>query len=76
MMVSERRASDNYHEDITTTGSGEAYIFQNGAAIKGTWKKPSVAEQIRFYDEDGTEIALAPGQTFIEAVPNYGSVEY
>lgn len=76
MMVQERRASDNYHENITVLGSGDAYIFQNGSSIKGTWKKTSDAEQIKFYNADGTEIALAPGQTFVEAVPQYGSVEY
>ena len=74
--VTEKRASDNYHEDITTIGSGEAYVFQNGISIKGTWKKSSREEQIRFYGDDGAEIALAPGQTFVEAVPGYGSVEY
>lgn len=76
MVVQERRASDNYHEDITTVGSGSAYIFQNGSAMKGMWRKPSVAEQIRFYDDSGAEIALAPGQTFVEAMPGYGSIEY
>lgn len=76
MVVSEKRASDNYHEDITTVGSGDTYVFQNGTAIKGTWKKGSVSEQIRFYDASGSEIKLAPGQTFVEAVPGYGSVEY
>lgn len=76
MMVAERKASDNYHEDITAVGSGEAYIFQNGLAIKGTWNKASVDEQIRFLDENGAEIKLAPGQTIVSAVPNYGSVEY
>jgi hypothetical protein len=76
MKVDERRASDNYHEDITTLGSGEAYIFQNGYALHGTWKKDSINSQIEFYDEAGKEIALAPGQTFVEAVPNYGSIEY
>ena len=76
MIVSERRASDNYHEDITTIGTGDAYIFQNGIAIKGTWQKASAAEQIKFFDESGVEVALAPGQTFVEAVPQYGSVEY
>lgn len=76
MIVPEKRASDNYHEDITTTGSGKAYVFQNGIAIEGTWKKPSVAEQIKFYDDKGNEIELAPGQTFVEAVPTYGSIEY
>lgn len=76
MMVQERRASDNYHENITVVGSGDAYIFQNGSSIKGIWKKASDSEQIKFYNADGVEIALAPGQTFIEAVPQYGSVEY
>ena len=76
MMVKERRASDNYHEDITTIGTGDAYIFQNGIAIKGTWAKGDINQQIKFFDENGEEVALAPGQTFISAVPEYGGVEY
>ena len=76
MVVSERRASDNYHEDITTIGSGDAYIFQNGTAIKGTWNKASRADQIRFLDPEGKEIKLAPGQTIVSAVPNYGGIDY
>ena len=76
MVVQEKKAADRYHEDITTLGSGDAYVFQNGYAIKGTWKKESTAEQIRFYDADGAEIKLAAGQTFIEAIPAYGSVDY
>lgn len=76
IVVDEKKASDNYHEDITTIGSGTAFIFQNGILINGTWNKSSASEQIRFYDENGTEIALAPGQTFISAIPKYGSVEY
>ena len=76
MIVQEEKASDNYHEDITTVGSGKVYIFQNGAVISGTWEKSSISEQIHFYDESGAEIALAPGQTWISAIPTYGSVEY
>ncbi len=76
MIVQESRASDNYHEAIKTTGSGEAYIFQNGIAKHGTWKKNSAGEQIQFLDENGAEIKLAPGQTFITAVPSYGAVNY
>ena len=74
--MAERKASDNYHESIDTIGSGEAYIFQNGTAIKGTWRKDSRQDQIKFTDEEGNEVKLAPGQTFVSAVPNYGSVEY
>ena len=76
MIVSERRASDNYHEVITTTGSGKAYIFQNGDVIEGTWSKPTKNDQIKFADNDNHEIKLAPGQTFISAIPSYGSIEY
>lgn len=76
MIVKETKASDNYHEDITAIGSGKAYILQNGIAIEGTWNKASAGEQIKFLDTDGNEIKLAPGQTFVTAVPDYGSVEF
>lgn len=76
MIVHETRASDNYHEAITTIGSGDAYIFQNGIAIKGTWNKASKEAQIEFKNESGNIIELAPGQTFISAVPHYGGVAY
>ena len=76
MRVQEKKASDNYHEAITTTGTGEAYVFQNGTAIKGTWSKPSINDQIKFLDDNGNEIVLNPGQTFISAIPQYGAVEY
>lgn len=76
MIVQERRASDNYHEDITSIGSGKAYIFQNGDVIEGTWSKPDKSSQIVFTDVSGAEISLAPGQTWISAVPDYGSVSY
>ena len=76
MVVEESRAADNYHEDITTIGSGDAYVFQNGTAIKGAWQKTSAGDQIKFTDSEGKEIKLAPGQTFVTAVPKYGSIAY
>ena len=76
MIVQQHRAEDDYHENITTIGSGDAYIFQNGMAIKGTWAKNSREDQIKFTDESGAEIRLAPGQTIISAIPQYGGVDY
>lgn len=76
MIVEESRAADGYHEDITTTGSGKAYIFQNGDVIEGTWGKTSAKDQIKFKDGSGEEIKLAPGQTIITAIPKYGSVDF
>lgn len=76
MVVSERTMSDGYHESITTTGSGNATIFQNGTAIEATWRKKSQSSQITFTDKDGNEIKLTPGQVWIAAVPQYGEVNY
>lgn len=76
MVVKESRAADNYHEDISAVGSGDVYVFQNGNAIKGTWEKSSAKDQIKFKDKAGKEIKLAPGQTFVTAVPNYGKITY
>ena len=76
MIVSESKAWDGYHESIKTTGSGKAYIFQNGKAIIGTWSKPTRDEQISFLDADGKAVKLIPGQTFISAVPDYGGVDF
>ena len=79
MMVQEQKASyDNYHEDISTIGAGDAYIFQNGIVIKGTWEKPSKDSQISFKDASGAEVKLVPGKTWISAIPaSYGgSVQY
>lgn len=76
MVVSERRAADNYHEDIDAIGSGNAFVFQNGTVIQGTWQKPTKEDQIKFLDGEGNEIKLAPGQTIVSAVPSYGSVDF
>lgn len=76
MIVQEARAADGVHEKVTTIGSGRAYIFQNGTAIAGAWEKASKSAQIVFKDELGQEVKLIPGQTWISAVPAYGSVEY
>lgn len=76
MVVQERTASDNYHENITTIGTGPATIFQNGQAIEGTWTKASQASQIVFRDANGDTIEFTPGQVWIAAIPQYGRIEY
>ncbi len=68
---------DGYRESITTTGEGEAIIFQNGTATTATWHKASRADSIKFTDAEGKEIALNRGQTWVAAVPNgSGSVSW
>lgn len=76
MHVQESTMADGYHESIKTIGSGTATIFQNGEAIEGTWSKSSQDSQIIFRDDNGEEISFAPGQLWIEAVPQFGSVNW
>lgn len=61
---------DGYRQSITTTGSGEAIIFQNGTATTATWTKADRNSQITFTDATGKPISLNRGQTWIAAVPN------
>lgn len=63
---------DGYREQIDTTGSGSAVIFQNGTAIDATWQKADRASPLRLTDSEGKEIPLVRGQTWIAAVPTSG----
>lgn len=77
MEINEWLDDDNYHQVIEALGSGTAYIFQNGSAIKGTWSKSSATSQIVFQDENGAEVSFTPGQLWISAIPRgTGSVDY
>jgi hypothetical protein len=63
---------DGYRESIATTGSGTAYVFQNGTVTEGTWSKTSREAMIEFKDSTGAPIKLNRGQTWITAVPVSG----
>lgn len=72
-----RVMEDGYRESITTSGKGEAIIFQNGTAQTVTWHKANRAAQLRFADTEGKEVSLVRGQTWITAVPtNNGGVTW
>ena len=66
----------NLHMFYTTTGTGEALIFQNGIAIEGTWKKTARDARTIFTDEKGKEINFVRGPIWIEVVPAGNSVNY
>lgn len=73
----ERVFEDGYRESITTTGTGEAMVFQNGHANKVTWHKESREAQLRFTDSAGAPFKLARGTTWISAIPTTsGSVSW
>jgi Protein of unknown function (DUF3048)./Flagellar basal body-associated protein FliL. len=63
---------DGWREQITTIGSGKAYIFQDGKVVEGKWQKTSRKKQLEFLDKNGKSIELNRGQTWITAIPNHG----
>lgn len=60
---------DGYRENITTTGSGRATVFQNGTAEQVTWSKAGRMDPLKLSGPDGKDFQLNRGQTWITAVP-------
>lgn len=59
---------DKGRKELVTIGTGEMHLFHNGVEIIGAWKKPSVEERLRFYDDEGNEIVMNAGTTWIEVI--------
>ena len=64
---------------IQLVGQGTAEIFQNGKYIRGTWVRShaakaddfdSLASRMVFLDENGDEIPMKVGKTFVQIVNN------
>jgi hypothetical protein len=46
---------------------GNAFVYQDGSEIKGTWKV--TGGRTRYYDESGKEIEFNRGQIWVEVIP-------
>lgn len=51
--------------NVDTTSDGKGYYVTNGKMVPITWSKDSVTEPTKYYYEDGTEITLNQGKTWI-----------
>lgn len=63
-------SAGNPSPDVELTGSGRAYVLREGRVIAGRWERASLDDLTRFVTRDGTEIALAPGRTWVELLPS------
>lgn len=61
-----RVCDDGYYWDLQTTGSGEGYFITNGYAVPIKWSKSSRSSKTVYTYEDGTEIEVNDGRTYIE----------
>ena len=67
---------DGMREQMTTLGSGTAYVFQDGTVTIGTWNKKDKKDQIKFVNQAGDEITLDRGQTWISITAPEKSVTW
>jgi hypothetical protein len=54
--------------------SGEAWVSVAGRTVHATWSKDAASSPIRLTADDGSPLRLAPGNTWVELVPDQGSV--
>jgi hypothetical protein len=55
-----------------TQGSGPAWVLRNGTVETGTWNCPAYGDVTKYRFPNGQPMTLAPGNTWIELVPNQG----
>lgn len=67
---------DGNREQISTTGSGGLYVFQNGTVQEGTWSRSDAKSPLVLTGSDSKEITLNRGQTWITAVSNGRGVSW
>ncbi|MEX6429037.1 MAG: DUF3048 domain-containing protein [Ferrimicrobium sp.] len=54
-----------------TVGEGPVWILRNGEIYKGHWVRNSPTQTTSYFLPNGRQIPLAPGQTWVEVVPNW-----
>jgi hypothetical protein len=67
-----RDAAGNPVPETRMVGGGEALIVSGGSTIAGTWSKASPTDPVVLALPDGGPVELAPGNTWVELVPNGG----
>ena len=60
--------------NLYTNASGQALVLRDGVEVKGTWSRSSLGQATQFKTTKGTPIALQPGNTWVELVPDTISV--
>src|SRR6266508_884252 len=68
-------AAGNHSPEVELTGSGKAYVFRDGRMVIGRWERDTLKDVNTLVSKAGTQIALAPGVTWVELLPSTISVE-
>ena len=61
---------ENDLQELEQVGEGKGYYCTNGKSIPITWKKETSMSKTKYYTEDGEELLLNPGKTWISIIGN------
>jgi len=61
---------DEYTWDFKMTGNGTGYYITGGKYVPITWIRSSLSATTTFYTEDGKELEMTPGKTWVCVVQN------
>lgn len=67
---------DGQYEVMQTIGSGDAILFKDGNAQEIRWSQNSYNDRIEFTNQNGDEVALNRGDTWISILPSGRNVTY
>lgn len=56
-----------------TNATGKGKYITNGKAINITWKKKESEKFMKYYYEDGSELVINPGKTYVALLPDENS---
>ena len=51
-------------------GKGEALVFRDGQVFEATWSRKAITDRVVYTGENGEEIPLAEGTTWVALLPN------
>ncbi len=75
-VTAQARGGSDPYEDLVTSGTGQAFVFQNGTATELTWKKDERTAPLELIDSEGKAASLNRGQTWVSAITDRGSVSW
>ena len=79
VLVQEVKSSvidDKGRLQIDMCAGGDAVLFTNGVAVKGTWAREDLDSRTVFTDTEGNEFRLTPGNSWVEVIDQNCSLAY
>lgn len=67
--------ADPISPEVRSTGGGALVVLTDGHVITGTWSRPAATDKPTLLDENGDEIELTPGRTWV-LMPEEGQVSF